>query len=305
MATDFFRVLSVDDFEPWCRFVRSLLQKQTELRVIGEESDGLKAVQQAQELQPDLILLDIGLPTFNGIEAAKRIHQLSPRSKILFVSVNCSPDIAEEALSTGAGGYIVKSDAASELLPAIKAVLEGKRFVSASLAGHDLLTRDTEVSEGGNRIENNLYLRSAGSAAVSEFLASVIEATAADFGNVQLFDSTNRVLKIVAQRGFEREFLNYFDTVDCKNDCACSVAMNARSRIVVTDVGSDPCFSSDSRGVLLRAKVRSLQSTPLIDSSGELVGMVSTHHSLPGGPMPDVLQHVDNLAASFLAKIDA
>src|SRR5437867_5975532 len=78
-------------------------------------------------MQPDLILLDIGLPTLNGIEAAKRIHQVSPRSKILFVSENRSLDTAEEALSTGAGGYILKSDAASELWPAVKALLEGKR----------------------------------------------------------------------------------------------------------------------------------------------------------------------------------
>ena len=83
--------------------------------------------------------MDIGLPTLNGIEAARRITEVSPASKILFVSENRSPDIAEKALSNGAGGYVVKSDAAGELLPAIKAVLEGKRFISASLAGHFLV----------------------------------------------------------------------------------------------------------------------------------------------------------------------
>ena len=122
---------------------------------------------------------------------------------------------------------------------------------------------------------------------------------------MQLFDATNRVLRIVPQHGLEREFLNYFDTVDCGNDCACSVAMNERSRIVVTDLATDSRFSNDSRGVLLRAKVRSLQSAPLIDSIGKLVGMVSTRHSRPGVPMPHMLKQVDNLAASFLAKISA
>jgi DNA-binding NarL/FixJ family response regulator len=116
-----------------------MLRKEQGLQVIGEASDGLQAVQQAQELQPDLILLDIGLPTLNGIEAARRIRKVSPASKILFVSENRSAGIAEEALSTGAGGYVVKSDAASELLPATKAVLEGKRFISARLAGHFLV----------------------------------------------------------------------------------------------------------------------------------------------------------------------
>jgi DNA-binding NarL/FixJ family response regulator len=134
------RVIVVEDHEKWRHFFSAALQKQPEVQVIGEVSDGLEAVQKAQELQPDLILLDIGLPTLNGIEAARRIREVSPMSKILFVSENRSPDIAEEALGTGAGGYVVKSDARSELLPAVKAVLEGKRFISASLAGHFLVT---------------------------------------------------------------------------------------------------------------------------------------------------------------------
>jgi DNA-binding NarL/FixJ family response regulator len=129
-------VLIVDDYEPWRRFIRLTLLVHDKLQVIGEVGDGMEAVARTQELQPDLILLDIGLPTIHGIEAARRIRELAPRSKILFVSQDCSPDVAEEALSTGAGGYVVKSDAASELLRAVKAVLEGKRFISASLASH-------------------------------------------------------------------------------------------------------------------------------------------------------------------------
>ncbi len=132
------RVLVVDDYEPWRRFFSSTLQKERELQVIGEASDGLEAVQKAEELQPDLILLDIGLPTLNGIDAARRIRAVSPASKILFVSENRSVGVAEEALKGGAGGYILKSDAAGELLPALKAVLDGERFVGTSLAGHGL-----------------------------------------------------------------------------------------------------------------------------------------------------------------------
>ena len=138
MGQSIIRVLVVDDYEPWRRFERSTLLANEQLQIVGECSDGDEAIQKAEELQPDLILLDIGLPALNGIEAARRIRQVSPNSKILFVSENRSPDIAEQALSTGAGGYVVKSNGASELLPAIKAVLEGKRFISASLAGHFL-----------------------------------------------------------------------------------------------------------------------------------------------------------------------
>ena len=141
------RILVVDDYAPWHEFVTKTFSKETELQVIGQVGDGLEAVQQAERLHPDLILLDIGLPTLNGIEAARRIREVFPASKILFVSENRSVDIAEEALSTGAEGYVVKSDAESELLPAIKAVLEGKRFVSASLAGHFLVTAALSTTE--------------------------------------------------------------------------------------------------------------------------------------------------------------
>ena len=130
------RVLLVEDFERWRRFYRSILQQQSEFKVIGEVSDGLEAVQRARELQPDLILLDIGLPTVNGIEAARAIREISPASKILFVSENRSADIVREALNTALGGYVVKSDAARELLVAVNAVLEGNWFMSASLTGY-------------------------------------------------------------------------------------------------------------------------------------------------------------------------
>ena len=106
-----------------------MLRKRPELEIVGEVSNGLEAVQKARELQPDLILLDIGLPGINGIEVARRIHGFSPKIKILFASENSSPDVAEAALGTGAKGYVVKSDAGSELLPAVEAVLRGERFI--------------------------------------------------------------------------------------------------------------------------------------------------------------------------------
>ena len=140
------QILVVDDYEPFRRFLRSNLQSRSELQIVREATDGLQAVQEARQLQPDLILLDIGLPTLNGIDAARRIREVSPSSKILFVSENRSPDIADAALSTGASGYVVKSDAAGELLPAVKAVLEGKVFVSSSLAGHFLVAMSANTT---------------------------------------------------------------------------------------------------------------------------------------------------------------
>jgi len=123
------RVLVVDDYQPWLRFMRSMLHGAWELQVIAEASDGREAVQKAVQLQPDLILLDIGLPTLNGIEAARQIREHNPNAKILFVSEQRCEDVISEALSTGSG-YIIKSCAPRELLPAIKTVLEGGRLVS-------------------------------------------------------------------------------------------------------------------------------------------------------------------------------
>ena len=102
------RVLVVDDYQPWVRLIRSMLPKAWELQVIAEASDGREAVQKAIELQPDLILLDIGLPALNGIEAARQIRQHNPKARILFVSEQRSPDVVREALTTGSG-YVVKS----------------------------------------------------------------------------------------------------------------------------------------------------------------------------------------------------
>jgi CheY-like chemotaxis protein len=127
----------VDDHALWRQFVCSTLQERPGLQVICEISDGLEAVRKARELQPDLILLDIGLPTLNGIEASRRIREHSSISKVLFCTENHSPEVAEAALRTGARGYVVKSDAARDLLPAVTAVLEGKQFVSCRFAGHN------------------------------------------------------------------------------------------------------------------------------------------------------------------------
>jgi DNA-binding NarL/FixJ family response regulator len=129
------RILVVDDFAPWRHSVRSILQRHAELQLVGEVADGLEAVQKAEELQPDLILLDIGLPTLDGIEAAKQIRQLVPGTKILFLTLNSDADVVRAALDTGAKGYVLKADAGSELWPAIEAALRSDQFVSSRLAG--------------------------------------------------------------------------------------------------------------------------------------------------------------------------
>jgi DNA-binding NarL/FixJ family response regulator len=142
-ATASIRILIVDDFEPSRRLTASILEKHPGYQIVGAALDGEEAVQKAQELKPDLVVLDIGLPKLNGIEAARQIRLVSPDSKILFFTGNDFPQIVREALEAGTGGYVVKVDGASELLAAVEAVLLGKRYVSKRLAGRGFFGGDS------------------------------------------------------------------------------------------------------------------------------------------------------------------
>jgi DNA-binding NarL/FixJ family response regulator len=132
------RTLVVDDFASFRRRVCWMLEENPEVRVIGEAVDGVDAVQKAVEFQPDLILLDSDLPKLSGIEAARQIRKIAPKSKILFLSQDSNPEVVQDAFGLGARGYVTKSDAARELLTAVKAVGLGKQYVSRALAGFDL-----------------------------------------------------------------------------------------------------------------------------------------------------------------------
>jgi DNA-binding NarL/FixJ family response regulator len=127
------RVLVVDDNERFRGFVRATLSTRPQLQIISEVSDGLEAVQKALELQPGLIVLDIGLPSLNGLEAARRIRKLSPNSTILFLTQESAPEVVQEALCLGALGFVIKTRAASDLLVAVDAVLRKEQFVSSTL----------------------------------------------------------------------------------------------------------------------------------------------------------------------------
>jgi DNA-binding NarL/FixJ family response regulator len=122
----FLTVLIVDDYEPFRRMTRLVLEEMQDVQIIGEACDGLEAIQKAEELHPDLILLDIGMPKLNGIKAARSLLTTVPHSKIVFLSQETSTDIVEEALRLGAFAYVAKVDAARDLPKAVEAVRQGK-----------------------------------------------------------------------------------------------------------------------------------------------------------------------------------
>jgi len=126
------RVLVVDDFTAWREMVSALLERKG-LQVVGQAGNAVDAIRKAQELKPDLILLDIRLADANGIETATKIGQLVPETKIIFVTQTINSAIAQAALAEAGWGYVAKIDAANELLQAIDSALRGDKFISSRL----------------------------------------------------------------------------------------------------------------------------------------------------------------------------
>jgi DNA-binding NarL/FixJ family response regulator len=122
--------LLADDFPPWREFTRSTLARQAHWQIVGEAQDGLEAIEKAAQTQPDVVLLDVGLPLMSGIDASSRICEVVPGVRVVFLTAHRSSEILHAAFSNGARGYVLKLDAHIELLPAIEAVLRGEKFLS-------------------------------------------------------------------------------------------------------------------------------------------------------------------------------
>ena len=146
------RILVVDDHEPFRQFLHLKLQQRPELQIVGEASDGLEGVQKAKDLQPDLILLDIGLPRLNGIEAAHRIMKFSPNANILFISQVNDAAVIAAAIGNGAKGFVRKLNVNRELLPAIEAVLRGEHITSTGVMQRESASSVLSSAGGDNTI---------------------------------------------------------------------------------------------------------------------------------------------------------
>jgi DNA-binding NarL/FixJ family response regulator len=153
-----YSVLVVDDHELWRCHVRGEVRKHSRWRVIGEASDGVEAVRKAEALNPDLILLDVGLPTLNGLEVARRILARDQHSRILFLSEQRSADIIEAALHTGARGYMCKADAEGDkLLLAMEATVNNGRFLSVDIPAHVVQAGHAPIAEATCRHEAGFH----------------------------------------------------------------------------------------------------------------------------------------------------
>ena len=270
------RVLVVDDYKPWQDFICSMIEGAQSIQIVGRASDGLEAVQKASELQPDLILLDLGLPVLNGIEAALRIRQCAPKSRILFVSENRDTDIADAAIAAGAVGYIVKSQAAKELLP----VLNALRW---SLAQND-----------------PYLLRASHEIVYEEIVDAAVALMRSDYASMQMLypeRGTGGELRLLAFRGFNRDAASSWEWVGADSKCSCGIALRDNRRVFASDVATcDFMADPEVQQVYLQIDVRACQSTPLITRTGKLVGMISTLWRMPHQPSEDDFRLFDILA---------
>jgi DNA-binding NarL/FixJ family response regulator len=283
-----YRALVVDDFEPWRKFVCSALKHHLHSWFVSEAGDGPTAVQMAKALQPHLILLDIGLPGLNGIEAAYRIRALSPQSKIIFVSEQRDPDIADAALGTGARGYVVKSDAGGELLAAVNAVLDGKRFVSARLEGRGAAIYATNERSG--RHEVGFY---ANDASLVDGFARFIE-TALESGSRVTFIATELHRNSVLQR-LKSDAVNIDWLIEQRRYASLDV-VEALGTVMGSDGLPDPVLCAKVLGDLVADSTRTGQHR--VSACGEFAPLL-----LKGGRVQAAIQ-MEHLTDEFARTHD-
>jgi len=260
------RILIVDDFEDWRRKVRQLLQERPELQVICEVSDGLEAVQKADELKPDLILLDIGLPKLNGIEAARRIRQLSPSPKIINLSQDNSLEVVQVALNTGAQGYVYKTDVQSDLLPAIEAVLRGKQFVSSSVKGYEFT--DIPTAKAPHRHEVLFYSDDAVFLdSFTRFIAAALKS-----GNAAIVVATKPHLDSLIQ-GLKAECVDVDGAIQQGTYISLDAA-DTLSTIMVNGLPDPVRFFEGVSGLIEAASKAAKLEHPRVAFCGERVGLL-------------------------------
>jgi DNA-binding NarL/FixJ family response regulator len=129
------RILLVDDHPIVREGLRTVLQRRPGWEIVGEASNGFEALEKVGSLQPDVIVLDITMPKMNGLEVCRLVRRDSPAAEVLFVTQHDSPQMMREALGAGAKGYVVKSNAARDLLEAIEVVSQHRVFTTLARSG--------------------------------------------------------------------------------------------------------------------------------------------------------------------------
>jgi len=254
------RTLIVDDFEPFRRLLRSALEQRAEFQIVGEAADGLEAVNKAKDLQPDLILMDIGLPTLNGVEAARQIRGDVPHARLLFLSMECSSSIIRETFRLGGSGYVDKLRLKFDLLPAVQAIREGGKFVSSALDFADSMDADPR-HDVHFFSDDTVFVET-----VSRFLTSALNS-----GNSAIVLATASHRELLAERLKETTNID----VAIQNGSYIAIdAADALAHIMVNDSPDLDRFSNALLGLLERATKAASAKCPRVAIFGECVGLL-------------------------------
>jgi DNA-binding NarL/FixJ family response regulator len=250
-----YRVLVVEDYDWWRRYICAELDQARQWEVVGTASNGIEAVQKARNLKPDVVLLDVGLPGIDGIDAGRRILAHDPGSRLLFVTEQQSLGVAAAALGIGARGFIVKSDVASDLLPAMEAVIDGERFVSARMAGR--VTRETRRHEAGfYRDESSL---------LDDYARFIEAALHGGNGLVMVFTRArrDRLHQRLKDRGIN------LNSIIAQGRCLWFDASAALSRFMLDRRVDEAHFWKVSSALIMEAAKSSTQNPPRVSVCGD------------------------------------
>jgi DNA-binding NarL/FixJ family response regulator len=127
------RILLADDHKPVRRAIRTLLQSSAGLEVVGEAGNGQEAISLAKRLRPEIVVMDVLMPKVNGLEAAKKIREFVPQTKVIFLSIYSEFSLVQEALFAGGMAYVLKQESAYDLIEAIRAAIAKKPYLSPKL----------------------------------------------------------------------------------------------------------------------------------------------------------------------------
>ena len=259
-----YRVLVVEDHEWWRRHISAELEGTSHWQVVGTACDGIEGVQKARDLNPDVILLDVGLPGMDGLQAARRMLAHDPSSRILFVSEQQSLEIAGAALGIGARGFVVKSEAGRDLLPAMEAVIEGRRFISAKMAGRRFEPRsDLRIAREMQRHEAGFYTDE--SLLLDGYATFVADALDAGNGLVMVFTRSrrDRLHQRLRARGID------LDRAIADGRCLWLDVPAVLSTFMVDDRVDEARFWNSVSAVVMEAASISRLNPPRVSACGE------------------------------------
>lgn len=288
-------VLVVDDNADMREYVRRLLASDYEVEVAG---DGVAALEQIRLHTPDLVLTDIMMPRLDGVGLLARLRA-DTRTRtlpVIVLSARAGEESRVDGLAAGADDYLVKPFSAHELQARVRSQLQMARIRRDTeerlRASEARLSAEADALTRLNELSSQLWRRRNLDEGLDEMLAATIELLGADKGNVQLLDGDRQILKIVAQRGFDQEFLDFFREVSTEDDSACGRALRSGSRMVIDDIEADEPYAP-LRPIARAAGYRAVQSTPLIARDGRPLGMLSTHFRDVHRPNEQDLRRLD------------